>query len=188
MAEQNDELEVWVPADPAPDPGKGIGESYWAGCDVIGDFAVTVDYRRLSWPTGDGLRLTLWAGVRAGMSAVGRTFQIARVGGHADGFGGEAYESNVHAAARVHTADTRGGLRLVRRDGVLHAYYRYRGTWIPLGAQKAKGQATLGLSFSSDDPPWGGKPAHASFDNFKAIVAGVDCPAGTPVPPRRRRT
>jgi len=184
MAEQNGELEVWVPTDPAPDPGKGIGEIYWAGCAVIGDFDAKVDYRGVNWPAGDGLRLTLLASV----SSLVRTFAIARVGGHADGFGGEAYETDVHADTRVHTADTHGSLRLVRRKGVLRAYYRYRArNWVLLGTKKVKGQATLGLSFSSDDPPWGGKPAHASFDNFKAVVAGVDCPAGTPVPPRRRR-
>jgi DNA-binding SARP family transcriptional activator len=182
MAETG-ELEVWVPADPAPDLSKGVGEIYWAGCKVIGDFDATVDYKLISWPAGDGLRLALWAGV----SAVGRDFTVARVGGHADGFGGEAYQSNVHADTRMHTADTHGGLRLHRRKGVLSAYYRYRGGWIRLGTQKAKGQATLGLSFRSDDPPWGGKPARAAFDNFKAVVAGVDCPAGTPVPPRERR-
>jgi hypothetical protein len=71
---------------------------------------------------------------------------------------------------------------------VLRAYYRYRGNWTALGsAQKVRGRATLQLSFSSDDPPWGGEPARAAFDNFKAVVAGVKCPAGTPVPPRKRR-
>ena len=182
MAEQDDELEVWVPADPAPDPSKGIGEIYTAGCGVVGDFNATVDYT-LNWPAGDGLRLALWAGV----SAVGTKF-IARAGGHADGFGGEAYESNVHATTRVPTADTHGGLRLARRNGLLRAYYRYRGNWTPLGgAQKARGRATLQLSFGSDDPPWGGVPGRAAFDNFRAVVTGVRCPPGTPVPPRKRR-
>ena len=182
MAEQNDELEVWVPADPAPDPGKGIGEIYSTGCEVSGDFTATVDYRRANWPAGDGLRLTLLANV----SALGRTFAIARVGGHADGFGGEAYETDVHAVTRAHTADTHGSLRIARHKGVLRAYYRYRGKWVLLGAQKVKGRATLGLSFSSDDPPWGGKPAGAAFDNFRATAAGVHCPPGTPVPPHKR--
>jgi hypothetical protein len=70
---------------------------------------------------------------------------------------------------------------------VLRAYYRYRGGWILAGAQNAKGEATIELSFSSDNPPWGGKPAVAAFDNFRAIASGVHCPAGTPVPPRKRR-
>src|SRR5262249_5208643 len=146
MAERDDELEVWVPSDPAPDPSTGIGELYTAGCVVLGDFDVRVDYN-LTWPAGDGLHLAL-------LAAVGRAFSIARVGGHADGFGGEASESNVHATTRAPTADTHGSLRLARRNGVLRAYYRYRGNWTLRGAQKARGRATLQLSFSSDDPPW----------------------------------
>jgi hypothetical protein len=184
MAEQAGELEVSVPADPAPDPSKGIGEIYWTRCGLVGDFDASVDYWLRSWPPADGLRIALVASV----SALERTFTVARVGGHADGFGGEAYESNLRGDTRVPTADMHGGLRLVRRKGVMRAYYRYRSKWILLGAQSAKGQATLRLSFSSDNPPWGGKPALAAFDNFQAIVAGVNCPSGTPLPPRKRRT
>jgi hypothetical protein len=151
----------------------------------VGDFDATVDYKLLpNWPIGDGLHLALSALV----SAVGRSFTIERVGGHADGFGGEAYQSDLRANGRVGTADTHGSLRLARRRGVIRAYYRYRGNWIQLGAQKAKGEATLWLSFNSDNPPWGGKPALAAFDNFRAIASGVHCPAGTPVPPRKRLT
>ena len=184
MAEQANELEVWVPADPSPDPSTGIGEIYGAECGLVGDFDASVDYTLRSWPSGNGLRL----GLSVLVSAVGRDFTIERVGGHADGFDGEAYESNVHADTRVRTADRHGGLRLLRRNGVVRAYYRYRGKWILVGAQNVKGQATLRLSFNSDSPPWGGRPALAAFDNFQAIADGVNCPPGTPLPPRKRRT
>jgi DNA-binding SARP family transcriptional activator len=185
MAEQSGELQFWVPSDPVPDPSKGIGEIYSAKCGIVGDFDATVDYQLLNWPAGDGLHLALLAGVGG---SVGKTFAIERVSGHADGFGGDAYQSNLGANTRVSTADTHGSVRLVRRNGVLRAYYRYRGSWILVGTQTAKGEATLWLSFNSDNPPWGGKPALAAFDNFQAIAAGVDCPAGTPVPPRKRHT
>jgi hypothetical protein len=182
MAERDDRLEMWVPSDPAPDPTKGVGEIYSANCEVLGDFDVTVYYSLITWPAGDNLTL----GLSAGVSRTGRRFTIERAGGQPDSLGNEVYRSNLQAGSQVRTGDSHGRLRLRRRSGVLRAYYRYRGKWIVLGSVTVKGPATLGLSFSSDSPPWGGQPALAALDDFRAIVDGVRCPAGVPPPPRKR--
>ena len=149
-----------------------------------GDFNVVVDFELLTWPAADGMNLTLGAYFPPPHS---NWLAIERAGGH--GTIPEAYDSNLAPGAWTQTGDTTGSLRLRRRNGVITGYYRYRYTWVKLGAKLAFAPANLVVSFNSGglEPVFGHQAAVAAIDNFEATADGVDCP-GAPLPPRKRRS
>jgi DNA-binding SARP family transcriptional activator len=160
--------------------GGGVGANYDTICYLTGDFDARVDFKLLKWPKGDGVALTFGVYFPPPHEA---QWGVTRQGGAP---GGEVYSSWLdNTVGQVPTLDARGTLRLVRRNGVLTAYYRHGRHWGTLGSGPAPGPASLIIMLSTHPGWFANIAASAAFDNFRATAPGVQCPAGTPLPPRR---
>jgi hypothetical protein len=185
VAERNDRLEFTIAADATSGP-TGIAKHYGTNCLLKGDFEAAVQYQLLTWPAANGVNIGLGAWVPPPHED---WWGVERAGGRSDG-APEAYFTNLWRGmkASAPTADTKGALRLRRKNGVVSAYYRSKGPWIWMGSRYAPADAVLVLTFdSAGDGMFGHQAASAAFDDFQATAESVDCPPGVRMPPRKRR-
>jgi DNA-binding SARP family transcriptional activator len=166
--------------DPTWAGGGAVGANFGTNCLLTGDFDARIDFKLLKWPKGDGVALTFGVYFPPPHEA---SWGVTRSGGAPFG---EVYSSWIdNTVGRVPTSDARGTLRLARRNGVLTAYYRRGRHWGTLGSDPAPGPASLIIMLSTHPGWFANVAASAAFDNFRATAPGVQCPAGTPLPPRR---
>jgi DNA-binding SARP family transcriptional activator len=181
--EQNGRLEDSITSDAVVDDHHGFEKRYVTNCELGGDFDAFVEFELITWPSVNGLRMTLGAG----FPVANKWLAVERAGGwHADPT--EVYGSDVVPDAWARTDDARGALRLRRKEGVLSAYYRSRAGWVRFGSQAAFGPASLVITFNTagETTLWGGLASTGAFDNFHATADSVAC-HGAPLPPRKRR-
>jgi DNA-binding SARP family transcriptional activator len=166
--------------DPSWAGGGGVGANYGTNCLLTGDFDARIDFKLLKWPKGDGVAITLGVYFPPPHEA---QWGINRSGGAPSG---EVYSSWLdNTVGEVPTSDAHGTLRLVRKNGVLTAYYRHDRQWASLGSGPAAGPASLIVMLSTHPGWYANIAASAAFDNFGATASSVQCPAGIPLPPRR---
>lgn len=185
IAEQNGRLEFLVAPEVSYEGIYGFDRHYGTGCLLTGDFDARVEFELLDWPANDGMALVFGAYFPSRLDT--DFAYIERHGAPSTG-GTESYGSPLGTRnSVVQTADMTGALRLKRTKGVLTSYYRHDGQWVRLASGSGRGPTNLILSFASNQPQFGGQPARAAFDNFRATAESVDC-TGYPLPPRSRRT
>jgi hypothetical protein len=181
VAQQNGEVEFSISPDVTYDAsGYGVDQHYGTDCFLKGNFSAQVDFSLLSWPEGDGLYVEFGAYFRPPNESF---WSISREGRPVNG-GVEAYEAGAGPNNTVATADTSGALRLSRENGLLAAYYRFKGSWVELASTYAPGPAGLVIGLSTNPDQFGRQAASAAFDNLEATAAAVDC-YGVPLPPQR---
>jgi hypothetical protein len=180
-SEQNGRLEESITSEAVADSEHGFEQRYVTNCELGGDFEAVVHFELITWPTANGLRMTL------GAQFAREWLAVERAGGW-QASPNEIYASNIVTNAWARTADTQGALRVRRRAGVLSVYYLTRGHWTKFGSRAASGPATLILTFNTAGDPtlWGGLASSGAFDNFDATADSVAC-HGSPLPPRKRR-
>lgn len=161
--------------------GGAVGVHYGTLCNLTGDFDARIDFKLLQWPIGDGVALSLGVYFPPPNEA---SWGVQRSGGGAAG--PEGYSSWIDNAVGVaRSQDRRGTLRLARQNDVLTAYFRSRGHWTSLGSGPAPGPTRLILMLSTHPNTFANMAASAAFDNLRATATSVQCPPGTPLPPRR---
>jgi DNA-binding SARP family transcriptional activator len=166
--------------DPTWAGGGAVGANFGTNCYLTGDFDARIDFRLLKWPKGDGVAITFGVYLPPPHEA---QWGINRSGGAPSG---EVYSSWLdNTAGQVPTLDAHGTLRLVRKNGVLTAYYRRGRYWVTLGSGAVRGPASLIVMFGTHPGWFANMAASAAFDNFRATASSVQCPAGIPMPPRR---
>jgi DNA-binding SARP family transcriptional activator len=181
--EQKGRLELSV--DPAAVPGGMFFDThYGTQCRLLADFDARVDFELLSWPSANGILVSLapWFPGATTVTHIGRSGELAT-----GGF--ESYGSAIRSTAdnqTVQTADLSGSLRAKRVNGRLTTYYRSKDQWVRLASALASGPVNLLIGINANATEFGRQPATVAFDNFTAIAESVDC-AGYPLPPRIRR-
>jgi hypothetical protein len=153
-------LVLFAPLDAAGAIGAGISSS----CKVRGNYDIRVDYRLFEWPAADGVRVSLGVGD----AAVGRLST-----------GSDAYVASFQSSyspPAVSTTDTLGSLRLVRKRGMVTAYYAHLGHWVTISpAPAATGDVSVRLSISSSAAVFGHNEVRAAFDDFRVVRGRVVC-------------
>ena len=173
--------DVQYHAEPTWAGGGAVGAHYGTNCSFTGDFDARVDFKLLRWPTGDGVAISLFAYFPGPQET---SWSVSRIAMGAPG--GEGYGSWIDGyAEEAHSQATRGTLRLARTNGVLIAYYRAGRHWAWVGSGTAPGTATLILTFGTHPGWFANMAASAAFDNFRVTAPTIQCPPGTPLPPRR---
>lgn len=139
-------------------------------CMARGDFDATVDFNLPTWPTADGVWVSLFV--------TGTPFNVYRVSWQLQPT--EAYGAYLPpAGALLPATGTAGTLRLSRRDDIFTAYYRDGRTWVPLVSGVGPtddASLTLAVSNISAASPFAGLPVTVAFDNFHVSADRIVCP------------
>jgi hypothetical protein len=188
LAQRNGRLEIGLGADSVGDSQYNIVEAhYGTNCLLVGDFDVRVEFRLLTWPAGNGARLTLAAWRASAMSATVSRFALAG----AEGYAAEEPLPPVVGpgtnSIRRQTADDAGALRLRRRDDFLTIYYRRGGNWESFAGLPYLGNVLVALQLSATSE-FSHQPVRVAFDNFSGEAEDVACPNGVAPPPRKPRS
>jgi hypothetical protein len=139
-------------------------------CMARGDFDATVDFNLPTWPTADGVWVSLMV--------TGTPFNVYRVTWQFPQ--SEAYGAYLPPAGTTLPATgTTGTLRLTRRGDIFTAYYLDGLTWVPLVSGVGPtddASLTLGVFNISAASPFAGLPATVAFDNFHVFADRIICP------------
>ncbi len=175
MAEQNQELEFFLPASSS---GDEFGARLVSVFQLRGDFDLRVDFRLLDWPHYNGVRIAIaltdnlydnYGMERSSLSA------IEPLGAH------EVYIADFGPFVLVPTEDVVGQLRLVRSGSTQTGYYYQAGEWIPVLTDSAPpGDIAIQLHAWSHDYAFRDWDVRAAFDNFTVMTGQLVWP-DTPV-------
>jgi hypothetical protein len=139
-------------------------------CMARGDFDATVDLNLPTWPSGDGV----WVS----MSVTGTPFNVYRVTWQLQP--AEAYCAYLPPAqALLPATGTSGTLRLSRHGDIFTTYYRNGLSWVPIVSGVGPtndASLTLGVANISAPSPFGGMAATVTFDNFHVFADQIVCP------------
>jgi hypothetical protein len=131
-------------------------------CVLLGDFDATVDYQLLQWPPASGVHAFLFAFFADGV-----------IGRESQSWGEQYFAFAAPNFGNALTTDQAGSFRLVRSAGVMTAYYRNAGGWVPLASGPANpSPAVIGLVAKTDSGSFAAQPVKVAFDNFR-----IDAPA-----------
>jgi DNA-binding SARP family transcriptional activator len=183
VAERNGRLEFSIAPDVVYDESvNAVDQHYGTNCYLTGNFDAHIEFKLLSWPEGDGVLVSFGVYFAPPHEAF---WSISRQGSM-PGFS-ERYSFWIaQQGGWTPAADMSGALRFSRENGVLVAYYRHGGRWARLGsAYRVPGPASLVVMLAAHPDQFGHQAASAAFDNFEATATSLDCPPGTPLPPRR---
>ena len=181
VRETDGQLQMWLGPENTASTFHVDAMSTWL---LRGDFDIQVDYRLLSWPAHNGIRVGLKAGgVQSGaaLDAVLRMNDaVLRL---RDSDPEESYVTHFGDGVRgnLPTSDSAGTLRLVRRGDRIAGYYLSHNAWMQIRegpAGREDGPVLLGV--------WGHKHtggAHVAFDNFTVNYATIVEPNQLPEPP-----
>jgi hypothetical protein len=178
IAEANQELEISI-------PGTSAGGDF--GCKLAsifllrGDFDVQVDFRLLTWPFGNGVRMALGIDREGLLPHPG----VERISFGRDDYPGwprEVYLTDFPDGVNGITAtgDLTGTLRLVRSGDTQTGYYYSSGAWaaIHTGPAPTSDVAVNVAAFSAYQ--FMGWDVFAAFDDFVVNSGELVCPY-TPV-------
>jgi hypothetical protein len=139
-------------------------------CLARGDFDATVDFNLPTWPTGDGVWVSLMV-TGTPLNVYRVTWQLQPT---------ETYGAYLPPAqALLPAAGTAGTLRLSRHGDIFTAYYRDGLNWVPIVSGVGPtddASLTLGVFNISAASPFGGMAAAVSVDNFHVFADRIVCP------------
>jgi hypothetical protein len=173
---QDGRLEIAVAANAAPGGQYNLMDGqYRTNCGLTGNFDARVSFHTVTWPQDNGISIVLGADFPGDYAVVSR----------ASLDWGEGYWSNFGSWPRIMAGDASGGLRLVRKAGVLTSYYRHGSRWVKVESRATpRASAHMVLQLAAFPPAQYSGPVTVAFDNFRATAEYVDCPVGVPLPPR----
>jgi hypothetical protein len=139
-------------------------------CLAHGDFDAVVQFNLPTWPTADGIWVSLMA--------TGTPFNVYRVTWQFNP--NEQYGAYLPPAGNTLPATgTQGWLRLSRRGDIFTGYYLDGLSWVPIlsgvGPTSDAG-LTLAVFNISGASPFGGQAASVTFDNFHVVADQIICP------------
>ena len=139
-------------------------------CAARGDFDAVVQFNLPTWPSADGVWVSLMA--------TGTPFNVYRVTWQFNP--NEQYGAYFPpAGTSVPATGTNGWLRLSRRGDIFTGYYLNGLSWVPIvsgvGPTSDAG-FTLAVFNISGASPFGAKAAAVTFDNFTATADRIICP------------
>jgi len=148
-----------------------IGGHLGSQCKFPGDFDAHVDFSLPSWPSHNGVVVNLWAFfANVGYAAWRQSStQWGELFGSYTGPGD---------AGGVQLDDTSGSLRLVRKDGVLKAYFMHKGNWNALTSTRETSLATIAIGADAG-PDFAGQPVTVDLSNFTVTGDSPVCPPGS---------
>jgi hypothetical protein len=167
LSQQGGELRIQIDGG-SVDHGAGINSKF----RLKGDFDAIVDYRLISWPPANGVRL----GFEGGPNDQG--FMVKRVSFGPDELPnqGEAYFAFFSDASQwygnqVTTTDTQGSLRLTRVGSVFTGYFKQKeGDWTKIADHTFSAPELLEwvdfALWAIGDPP-AGQDVEIAFSNFQ---------------------
>lgn len=185
MAETNGQLEITIPATASDEPTRGaFSAGYSSICRLRGDFDIQVDYRLLTWPYGNGVRVGL-------TSDLGATERVSFGNSLSDfpGYPREVYLTDFTLAAGYNYVavtpasfdQTSGKLRLARTGTTVTGYYSLPGgQWISIGSfngAQVSSDVRFNLHAWSHNYAFADQNVKVAFDNFVANQGQLACPA-----------
>ncbi len=193
VAAVNGEMRVTIPYDIM---GETFAAGYTSTCLFTGDFDVAIDYKLLSFPANNGVRVGLVANntvkrqvlLSSAGVAWGTGAQIMRMSGAANegSMAGELYATDINhdCCHPIPTAARTGKLRLIRSQGIVTGYYfdAYQNFWVEInngGTPVSFGDTPIELAAWSHDSFFSDKNIQIAFDNFfisKGTLTGPECP------------
>ena len=139
-------------------------------CRAHGNFDATVDFNLLTWPSGDGV----WVS----MGVTGTPFNVYRVTWQLQPT--EEYGAFLPPVGTTLPATgTSGTLRLSRVGDIFTAYYLDGRNWVPIISGVGPtddASLTLGVANISGASPFLGLPATVTFDNLHVFADRIVCP------------
>ena len=170
VSENNQSVEI---AYPSQLEGELFGAGYVSVCQLTGDFDIQVDYRLLTWPSANGVRVAL----------VTDTGSVERTSfGNFPDFPDEPREVyltnfNDEVSGITETTDISGKLRQVRSGNTLSGYYLVEGNWALIHtAEGTTNDTSFGLASWSHDYAFSGQPVNVAFDNVIVNEGELVCP------------
>jgi len=147
-------------------------------CLFPGDFDAQVDFNLVSWPSANGLTVTLWSFL--GPENTG--WQSWRAS-HTVDMGGEQYGSWTGFSTGISVDDPSGTLRIARKNGLVTAYFTHNGHWQSLTSGRNTEQAKIAVGINGTSTAgFAGQSVVVDFTNFKVVGANVFCPPGAATP------
>ena len=167
LSQQGGELRIQIDGG-SVDHGAGINSKF----RLKGNFDATVDYRLISWPPANGVRLGFEGGPND------RGFMVKRVSYRPDEPPNPkenyfAYFNNGSqwSGNNVPTADSQGSLRLTRVGSVLTGYFKQNGVWQQIASFDYSPSGYIEwvdiALWAIGDPPVG-QNVEIAFSNFQA--------------------
>lgn len=184
VAAVNGEMRVTIPYDSM---GETFAAGYTSTCLFTGDFDVAIDYKLLSFPANNGVRVGLVANNVVKRQGWGSGAEVVRTSSGAnEGVTGESYMThiNMDCCHPIPTAARTGKLRLIRSQGIVTGYYfdAYQNFWVEInngGTPVSFGDTPIELAAWSHDSFFSDKNIQIAFDNFfisKGTLTGPECP------------
>jgi hypothetical protein len=175
LSEHDGHLEFAFPAGATPGGQYNVyGGHVGTVCEFPGDFDARVDYSLPEWPTANGIVVSLWMFFKPnnlGWEAVRQSSPQW----------GEQYSGwiGVGHGGSVTLDDLSGSLRVVRRNGVVRAYFLHNGQWLKLGSNQNAALAVIAVGAGSGEaPPMSSNPVVVDFTNFTITATDPICPPG----------
>ncbi len=185
-AETNQSLEISVPSNSTNDPLWGAFDAgYRSICSLRGDFDIQVDYKLLTWPDANGVRVGLGAFMadpRVPFPYTFGTVERTSFGTSNDfyGFPREVYITDLsdewNGNFYTETADQSGKLRLLRSGVNLTGYYYGPNGWVIVhSAPVNTSDANFTIDVWSHDYAFTHQEVKVAFDNFTINQGRLNC-------------
>jgi hypothetical protein len=144
-------------------------------CNFPGNFDAQVDFKLVQWPAANGISVNLWAFYEP------NNYGWAGLWRSSSAQWGEQYGGALTSTpgGGVSLNDTSGTLRLMRRNGLLTAYFLHNGNWISIASGRTTATVVLTVGASSaQNPPVRSDQVVVDFDNFTVTATNPICPPG----------
>jgi hypothetical protein len=158
-------LQFAIPASAVPDaPNTWVAANVETRCRFSGDYDLQADFRLLSWPTHNGVVVTV--GVNYNRQLFRQSFDQEQLGGYfPPGWTGIEYPG------------LSGSLRLVRLGDTIAGFYRRDGGWERIFTSTVTQEdAFAHLSIWTDMGQFAKQDVVVSFDNFRVNRGRMKCP------------
>lgn len=120
-----DGVDFLIPAGTTTDPQKRFAAiGLEAKCKLTADFDLQVDYRLVTWPAHNSVRVGLGTG----------TYSVQRASNLGTGVDNLYVLDFAGNQPRAETQDMSGSLRLTRVGGMISGYYRSNGSWVMIAS------------------------------------------------------
>ena len=148
-------------------PFDNISAHVGSNCKLVGDFDVQADFSLETWPSANGIQVTLHA-----FETGGQVLRESQVWG-------EQYATWIPPTfTEVPTTDLAGSLRLTRVGSTLTGFFLNGSGWTQIASGPTTlDDVTLGLSASSFMDRFAHEAVDVAWDNFRIGSGTLACPS-----------
>ena len=165
ITETNQQLEITIPSESS---GGVFMAGYESKYFLKGDFDIQVDYKLITWPLKNGVRIGLAAKDNTVNYAIERDSWSLRE----SHITGDHYVTDFVGSIKfVNTTDKTGKLRLVRKEATIYGYYfdSLSNRWVLVSTSPASvNNTTFWIAAWSHDYAFADTTVKMAFDNFIA--------------------